>query len=222
MTSLSTKIKTLDTKILTNTQNISNKQNILTPGTNISIDGNNTISSSGGISQSQLDTKQNILQAGENITISNNIISSTGGITQSQLTTALNKKQDNLDIYDNIILNSLFVSPFSTKTIANPAENGEIRSKILSIEDDDGIINVGDTINSMLSTLENKQSTLTAGTNISIDNNIISASNSINQSQLDLKQDILQAGTNISILKNVISSNGGGGAGITQEQLTTA
>ena len=41
MTSLLTKIKCLDTQISTNTQNISNKQNILTPGTNITIDGNN-------------------------------------------------------------------------------------------------------------------------------------------------------------------------------------
>jgi len=49
--SLLTKIKTSDTKNSTNTQNISNKQNILTPGTNISIDGNNIISSSGSITQ---------------------------------------------------------------------------------------------------------------------------------------------------------------------------
>jgi hypothetical protein len=174
MTSLLTKIKSLDTKILTNTQNISNKQNILIPGTNISI-SNNTISATGSITQSQLNLKQDILQAGENITISNNIISSTGGITQSQLTTELNKKQNNLNIYDNIILNSLYVAPFSTKTTTSPAINGEIRSKILTIEDDIGLINVGDSINSILSTLDTKQNILTAGTNITISNNTISA-----------------------------------------------
>ena len=98
MTSLLTKIKILDTQVTTNTQNISNKQNTLTAGTNISI--------------------------------SNNTISSIGSITQAQLTTELNKKQNNLNIYDNIILNSLYVAPFSTKTTTSPAINGEVRSKI--------------------------------------------------------------------------------------------
>ena len=49
---------------LTNLQdNINLKQNILTSGTNITIDENNVISSSGGgsINQSELDLKQNIL-----------------------------------------------------------------------------------------------------------------------------------------------------------------
>ena len=174
MTSLLTKIKSLDTKISTNTQNISNKQNTLTAGENIII-SNNTISTTGSITQSQLNLKQDILQAGENITISNNIISSTGGITQSQLTTELNKKQNNLNIYDNIILNSLYVAPFSTKTTTSPAINGEIRSKILSIEDDSGLINVGDSINSITLSLNNKQNILTAGNNITISNNTISA-----------------------------------------------
>ena len=54
MTSLLTKIKTLDTKISTNTQNISSKQNILIPGTNITIDSNIIISSGGSVTQSQL------------------------------------------------------------------------------------------------------------------------------------------------------------------------
>jgi hypothetical protein len=82
MTSLLTKIKTLDTKILNYTQNISNKQNLLIPGTNITIDGNNMISSSddGSITQAELDLKQDKLSAGTNITIDeNNIISSSGG-----------------------------------------------------------------------------------------------------------------------------------------------
>ena len=56
MTSSLTKIKSLDTHVSTNTQNISNKQNTLIAGTNITIDVNNNISSS-GINQSQLDTK---------------------------------------------------------------------------------------------------------------------------------------------------------------------
>jgi hypothetical protein len=80
MTSLLTKIKTLDTKISTNTQNISNKQNILTPGTNITIDSNNIISSSGGgsITQAQLDEKENKLTSTSNIT--------TGTISSGKIT----------------------------------------------------------------------------------------------------------------------------------------
>jgi hypothetical protein len=60
MTSLLNKIKTLDS---TNTQNISNKQNILRPGTNITIDSNNIISSSGGgsVTQAQLDENQALI-----------------------------------------------------------------------------------------------------------------------------------------------------------------
>jgi hypothetical protein len=40
MTSLLTKIKSLDSQVLTNTENISNTQNLLTAGTNITIDVN--------------------------------------------------------------------------------------------------------------------------------------------------------------------------------------
>ena len=94
MTSLLTKIKSLDTQISKNTENISNKQNSLTAGNNITIDENNIFFSSGGgsITQGDLDLKQDKLTAGTNITIDeNNIISSSGGgITQSQLDTKQN------------------------------------------------------------------------------------------------------------------------------------
>ena len=62
MTSLLTKIKSLDAQVSTNTENISNKQDALTAGNNITIDVNNNISSS-GINQSQLDTKQSTLNS---------------------------------------------------------------------------------------------------------------------------------------------------------------
>ena len=77
MTSLLTKIKSLDTQVSTNTENISNKQNLLTAGTNITIDENNMISS-GAINQSQLDTKQNTLTSTTNI---NTETISSGNIT---------------------------------------------------------------------------------------------------------------------------------------------
>ena len=79
MTSLLTKIISLDTKISTNTQNISNKQYKLTAGTNITIDENNVISSSGGsVTQSQLDLKQDTLTSTSNIT--------TGTISSGKIT----------------------------------------------------------------------------------------------------------------------------------------
>jgi hypothetical protein len=79
MTSLLTKIKSLDTQISTNTQNISNKQYKLTAGTNITIDENNVISSSGGsVTQSQLDLKQDTLTSTSNIT--------TGTISSGKIT----------------------------------------------------------------------------------------------------------------------------------------
>jgi hypothetical protein len=50
---------------------VNGKQNILTVGTNITIDENNIISSTGGgsITQEDLDLKQDSLTAGTNITI---------------------------------------------------------------------------------------------------------------------------------------------------------
>ena len=69
----------------------------------------------------------------------------------------------------------MYISPFSTKTQISPATNGELRAYILSVEDDTGVINVGDSINSILSTLDGKKSTLVAGNNITISNNTIYA-----------------------------------------------
>ena len=85
MTSLLTKIKTLDTKISTNTQNISNKQNLLIPGTNITIDINNIISSSGGGGGSDITSSTDLTCN----TISTNsdigILSSIGGFQHKRL-----------------------------------------------------------------------------------------------------------------------------------------
>jgi hypothetical protein len=80
MTSLLTKIECLDTQVSTNTSNISNKQNLLIPGTNITIDSNNLISSSGGgsVTQSQLNIKQDTLTSTSNIT--------TGTISSGKIT----------------------------------------------------------------------------------------------------------------------------------------
>jgi hypothetical protein len=71
MTSLLTKIKSLHSQISTNTQNISNKQNLLTAGTNIIFDENYMISSGGGgsnITQEDLDLKQYLITSSTNLT----------------------------------------------------------------------------------------------------------------------------------------------------------
>jgi hypothetical protein len=65
------KILNLQSSLNTLQDNIDLKQNILTSGTNITIDENNIISSTGGgggITQEQLDTKQNTLTSSSNIT----------------------------------------------------------------------------------------------------------------------------------------------------------
>ena len=61
---------------------------------------------SSGITQAQLDVKQDTLTAGDNITITGDVISSTGGITQAQLDT----KQDTLTAGDNITITGDVIS----------------------------------------------------------------------------------------------------------------
>ena len=113
----------------------------------------------------------------------------------------MDNKEDSIDIYSNLILNSMYITPFTTKTRTSLAGNGKLRASILTVEDDTlGTINVGESIISLNSTKQNK---LIAGTNISIDSetNTISAtgSSSVSQSELDSKQNILD-----DILENEI------------------
>ena len=61
---------------------------------------------SSGITQAQLDVKQDVLTAGDNITITGNVISSSGGITQAQL----DVKQDTLSAGDNITITGDVIS----------------------------------------------------------------------------------------------------------------
>ena len=123
-------------------------------------------------SGTNIDIDVNVISTSQNVTF-NTITAST--ITASTITATsdlivnsknvlneLTNKQDTIDIYDNIILNSMYASPFSTKTQISPAINGELRAYVLSVEDDTlGVINVGDSIDSILSTLDNKQDKIT-------------------------------------------------------------
>ena len=78
MTSLLTKIKSLDSQISTNTENISNKQNILTAGTNITI-YNNIISSSGGGGGSDITSSTDLTCNTISTSSANGLLSSISG-----------------------------------------------------------------------------------------------------------------------------------------------
>ena len=105
--------------------------------------------------------------------------------------TAVNKKQNTLTFMDSLVLSSIVVKPASSKLIYTPAIDGEIKATTITIEDPftEESINVKDTLNS-------KQDTLTAGTNITISGNTIS-STGITQAQLNKKQNMLTSSTNI-------------------------
>ena len=63
----------------------------------------------------------------------------------------------------------MYVTPFSTKTQVSPATNGELRASILTVEDDTlGVINVGDSISSITSELNYKQTKITDNSYLSI------------------------------------------------------
>ena len=193
MTSLLTKIKSLETQISTNTENISNKQDVLTAGNNITIDENNIISSSGGgsITQGDLDLKQDKLTAGTNITISaSNVISSSD-----------KTKQDILTYTSDLVINSIVVKPGVSKGNYIPAISGELKATTLTIEEPF----TGETLN-VKDTHELKQNILIAGSNITITNDTITSTGGITQENLDLKQDKLSAGTNITIDENNVIS----------------
>jgi len=148
------------------------------------------------------DNKQNSIKVTDTIQISKlktQYITMT--LTGKDLQESLDNKEDSIDIYSNLILNSMYITPFTTKTRTSLAGNGKLRASILTVEDDTlGTINVGESISSLIST---KQDKLTAGDNIVIDlsTNTISAtgSSSVSQSELDSKQNILD-----DILENEI------------------
>ena len=181
---------------------------------------------------SQLDNKQDTLKAGNGMTINetSNIISATG-VTQDELTNGLNTKQNSINIYDNFIINSLYVAPFTSKSLVNPAVNGELRASIITAENTTiGPVNIGESIVSLITGLENKQdeikttSNLTLGTldasglitcaDLEVGGKTITtlvdeaSGSGLTQSDIDGKQNKLYAGANVSIDQdtNTISS----------------
>ena len=128
MTSLLTKIKSLDTQNSTNTQNISNKQYKLTAGTNITIDENNVISSSGGgsVTQAQLDEKQNLITSSTNLTC-NSISTQLGSVGT---TNSINGFEFTREFSHNLQLNSGFDFDGFKTNIISYNRNTQKRNKI--------------------------------------------------------------------------------------------
>lgn len=144
--------------------------------------------------------KQDVLTAGENITIENNVISAqqpdlTPYATTEAMNEALSGKQDTLIAGSGITIENNVIS----------AEQPSLEGYALSAD--------------VETELAKKQDTLTAGTNITIQNGVISAQqpdlspyaltseveSAISQVE-ESKQDKLSAGTNITIQDNVISA----------------
>lgn len=168
---------------------VAGKQDTLTAGNNITISG------------STISATDTTYTAGTGISIVDNVISNTqtsaewGNITgtlssQTDLQTALNGKQDTLTAGSNITISSNTISATDTTYTAG---NGlslvgggfEIDETVVATQTD-------------LSTgLATKQNTLTAGTNITIENNVISATGGSSYT----------AGDRITITNNTISAD---------------
>jgi hypothetical protein len=151
-------------------------------------------------------------------------------------------KQDVITKNDNFIIDSMYVTPLSNKTTVNPTQTGELRASILKVEHDTlGIIDVGESINTLTTSVNGKQdeilstSNFTLGTldasglitcgDLTINGEDIQAlldnvsGSGLTKSDIDGKQDILTAGNNITIntTTNTISATGE----VTQADLNT-
>jgi hypothetical protein len=155
---------------------------------------NNSITTINGNIEGLGNNKQGKIQVTDTIQISKlKTQNVTMTLTGKDLQETLDGKQNLITKNDNFIIDSMYVTPLGNKTTVNPAQTGELRASILTVEDDTlGTINVGESINSLNSS---KQDILNAGTNITIDSetNTISASGAdvLSQTELDSKQAIL-------------------------------
>lgn len=183
--------------------------------------GNLTLN--GTVSGTAWATKQDKLTAGQNITINDNVISATGGtdyreLTQAQYDALTPAEKHNGTIYfitdgeggggSKVIINP---SGTATGVMNKISVDGIIYSVPTGVSDvrvnntsvvTSGVANINlngyATTTALTNGLATKQDTLTAGNNVSIANNVISATDTT-----------YTAGTNITITNNVISATGG-------------
>ena len=185
----------------------------------MTIDVNNNISSSGGITQSQLDTKQNTLTLTTNIntgtissgnitgrtgtTITAPTISSSGSLFYGNSINVGSKIatiESNLNTKQNTLIPT---SNIATGTISSGNITGRTSSTISAptLTASSALLYGSTNVATKIGELEtNKQNKLIAGNNITIDeNNLISSSGggSISQEDLDLKQYTLTSTSNI-------------------------
>ena len=91
-------------------------------------------------------------------------------VNNQDFITLIGSKQNLITKNDNFIIDSMYVTPLGTKTLVNPAQTGELRASILTVEDNTlGVINVGDSISSITSDLNDKQTTLDKDSDIIVD-----------------------------------------------------
>lgn len=229
---------------------LANKQDNLTAGSNIQINGT-TISATdttytAGTGLNLVDTTfsadtsvlQAKLTAGDNISINNNTISATdttysagAGLeltgTEFSIDNTVALKTD-LPTVNNATLtiqkNGTDVATFTANSASNVSAN-------ITVPTDNAQLNNGagyQTASDVQTAIAGKQNTLTAGNNIQINNDTISATNTTysagnglnltgtvfsadtsvlaTQQELSAKQDALTAGTNITISNDVISA----------------
>ena len=164
---------------------LANKQDKLTAGTNITIDSNNVISATGLVTQAELASKQDKLTVGDNITIENNVISASAPPTATTSTLGLVKPDGtSITIADGVISST---QPTKTSELTN--DSGFITNEYHDAT---------------------KQDKLTAGTNITIENNVISATGggSGESYTLPVASDSTLGGVKV-IHNNVFSSDDG-------------
>ena len=221
---------------------ISGKQDILTPGTNISI-SNNTISAvdttysagnglhlTGTVFSADTDVLQTKLTAGTNITIQNGVISSSGGTYTAGNGLLLTNNAFSID--DSIVAlksdipivssasltiqkNGTDVATFTTSDPNPVTANITVPTDTSELTNGAGY----QTASGVQTLIAGKQDILTAGNNIQINNNTISATDTtytggtgiyvtgtVISADTDVLQTKLTAGNNITISSGTISA----------------
>lgn len=221
---------------------ISGKQNTLTAGTNITIN-NDTISATdttytagnglnltGTVFSADTDVLQTKLTAGDNISISNGVISSTGPTYSAG--TGLDLTSSVFSIDDTIVALKSDIPTVSTATLTIQKNGTDVATFVtndpnpvtanITVPTDTSELTNGagyQTASGVQSLIAGKQDILTAGNNIQINNNTISATDTtytggtgiyvtgtVISADTDVLQAKLTAGNNITISSGTISA----------------